>query len=223
MGSYWEHSSFAPPFVAAAGLPELVVPEGLGVNIHFTDPRAGEIEMLVEGGFRWVRMDFAWEATEREKGKYDFTAYDRLLANLEKHHLRTMLILDYANRHYDQGLSPASDEGRKAFARWAVAAARHFRGRDILWEMHNEPNIQFWKPKPDVQQYIELALEVGRALRQAEPGEQYMGRRPLASTCRFWKHASGQDFSNTGRRFRSILIGSKPRKQWPASMLGFGS
>jgi hypothetical protein len=41
--------------------------------------------------------------------------------------------------------------------------------------MYNEPNIQFWKPKPDVQQYVKLALEVGKALRAAEPGEQYVG------------------------------------------------
>jgi len=65
-------------FVPAADLPGLVVPEGLGVNIHFTDPKPGEMDMLSQGGFRWVRMDFAWDATERERGRYDFSAYDRL-------------------------------------------------------------------------------------------------------------------------------------------------
>ncbi len=65
-------------------------------------------------------------------------------------------------------------------ARWAVAAARHFRGRGILWEMYNAPNIGFWKPKPNVDQYAALALEVGRALRAAEPGETYLG--PATST-----------------------------------------
>jgi polysaccharide biosynthesis protein PslG len=163
------------PLVSATELPELVVPAGLGVNIHFTDPRPGEMEMIAQGGFRWVRMDLGWGTSEREKGKYDFSAHERLLASLEKHHIRAILILDYANRHYDQGLSPASDEGRKAFARWAAAAARHFRGRGVLWEMYNEPNITFWKPKPDVKQYVKLALEVGKALREAEPGEQYIG------------------------------------------------
>ena len=104
-----------------------VLPDGLGVNIHFTDAKPGEMEMLAEGGFRWVRMDFAWGGTEREKGKYDFTAYDRLLKSLDEHKIRALLILDYSNRHYDGGLSPHSDEGRKAFARWAAAAAKHFQ------------------------------------------------------------------------------------------------
>ena len=165
----------APASLAAAELPPLVVPEGLGVNIHFTDPRPGEMEMLAAAGLRWVRMDFAWNGTEREKGKYDFAAYDRLMAALEKHKIRALLILDYSNRHYDKGLSPATDEGRKAFAQWAAAAAKHFRDRGILWEMYNEPNIFFWRPKPDVSQYVKLALEVGKALREAAPDEMYIG------------------------------------------------
>ena len=165
----------AAAHAARADLPDFVVPDGLGVNIHFTDPRPGEMEMLAQAGFRWVRMDFAWSGTEREKGKYDFSAYDRLMAALARHKMRALLILDYANRHYDGGLSPASDEGRQAFARWAAAAAKHFAGRGILWEMYNEPNIGFWKPKPNVQHYTKLALEVGRALRAAAPEEMYIG------------------------------------------------
>ncbi len=156
------------------------MPDGLGVNIHFTDPQPGEMEMLVAAGFRWVRMDFAWEGTERDRGKYDFSAYDHLMATVDKHRIRAMFILDYANRNYDRGLSPSSEEGRQAMARWAAAAARHFRGRGILWEMYNEPNISFWKPKPDVNQYAKLALEVGRAIRAAEPAEMYVG--PATST-----------------------------------------
>lgn len=162
--------------IAALGqLPGPTVPEGLGVNIHFTDPRPGEVEMMAAAGMRWARMDFHWGGTEREKGKYDFLAFERLLAALEQHKVRSLWILDYSNRHYDEGLSPYSDEGRKAFARWAAAAAKHFRGHGILWEMYNEPNIGFWKPKPDVKQYVKLALEVGRALREAAPGELYIG------------------------------------------------
>jgi len=167
----------------AVASPPPVVPEGLGVNIHFTDPKPGEMKMLAEGGFRIVRMDFGWSSTEREAGKYDFSAYDRLLAALEPHGIKALFILDYSNKNYDGGLSPCSDEGRKAFAAWAVAAAVHFKGRGILWEMYNEPNIQFWKPKPKVEDYVLLALEVGKALREAAPGEAYIG--PATSTMDF--------------------------------------
>jgi polysaccharide biosynthesis protein PslG len=159
----------------AADLPGPAVPGGLGVNIHFTDAKPGEMKQLAEAGVRWVRMDLAWAGTEREKGNYDFSAYDRLMADLERFNIRAIFILDYTNPHYDSGISPATDEGRAAFARWAVAAVKHFRGKGVIWEMYNEPNIGFWKPKPDVEHYIKLALAVGKALREAEPKEIYIG------------------------------------------------
>jgi len=115
--------------------------DGLGVNIHFTDPRPGELDMLAAGGFRWVRMDFAWGRTERESGRYDFSAYERLLEALQPHGIRALFILDYSNPLYEKDRSVVTEPGRKAFARWAAAAAEHFQGRGILWEIWNEPNI----------------------------------------------------------------------------------
>ena len=60
-------------------------PSGFGVNIHFTDAQPGEIKMIAAAGFRWVRMDFKWDATERERGVYDFSAYQRLLSALDQY------------------------------------------------------------------------------------------------------------------------------------------
>ncbi|MCC7343649.1 MAG: hypothetical protein IT573_01845, partial [Deltaproteobacteria bacterium] len=60
-------------------IPPLVVTDGFGVNIHFTDPQPGEMKKIAESGARWVRMDLHWDGTEREKGVYDFSAYDRLV------------------------------------------------------------------------------------------------------------------------------------------------
>jgi hypothetical protein len=41
--------------------------------------------------------------------------------------------------------------------------------------MYNEPNFKFWRPKPNVKDYIVLALEVGEAIRTVAPGEVYIG------------------------------------------------
>jgi len=164
-------------FVAdAANAAEPAVPDGFAVNIHFTDPKPGEMKLLADAGFKWVRMDFHWGATEREKGQYDFRAYDRLMTALQEHGIRALFILDYGNRHYDNGLAPCSDEGRAVFARWAAAAVEHFKGRGVLWEMWNEPNLkQFWKPEPNVTNYIALARAVGKAIKTVAPREHYCG------------------------------------------------
>lgn len=165
-------SSFACPPSSNAS----VIPEGFGVNIHFTDPNPGELNMLSGAGFRWVRMDFKWDATEKERGRYDFSAYDRLMTELDAHGVRALFILDYGNPLYDNGAPPRNETTRTAFVHWAVAAAKHFAGRGILWEVYNEPNHSlFWPPKPDVQEYIALAMTVGRAFRASVPQEKLIG------------------------------------------------
>jgi hypothetical protein len=152
------------------------IPEGLGVNIHFTDPQPGEIKMIAEAGFRWVRMDFKWDLTEPANAQYDFAPYDRLMTELKPFGIRVLFILDYGNPLYDGGAPPRTEAGRQVFARWAVAAAKHFAGRGVIWETYNEPNhAQFWPPRPNAGDYVALALTVARAFREAVPDEKLIG------------------------------------------------
>jgi len=167
-----KNCTFIPQSTSAS----LAIPNGFGVNIDFTDPRPGEIKMLSEAGFRWVRMDLVWEATEKEPGRYDFSAYDRLMTALEPFGIHALFILDYANHLYDNGAPPRAEATRQAFARWAVAAGKHFAGRGALWEVYNEPNqLGFWRPQPNAQEYAALALAVGRAFHETLPDEKLIG------------------------------------------------
>src|SRR4029077_10830803 len=99
-------------------------------------------------------------------------------------------ILDYSNKLYEEmvtGPHPQTGKphrttasqrhpGRVAsFARRAAAAAKHFHGRHVLWELWNEPNIDFWSPKPDARQYIALALAASRAIRKEDPQATIIG------------------------------------------------
>lgn len=80
---------------AWSGTPNLQnVEGGWGVNIHFTDPKPGEIKLIAAAGFRWVRMDFKWDVTERERDRYDFAAYDILVKELDQFKIRALFILD---------------------------------------------------------------------------------------------------------------------------------
>ena len=155
-------------------LPSTTVPDGWGVNIHFTDPQPREMEMIAKAGFKWVRMDFFWQEIEKEKGVYDFSADDRLMASLKKNGIRPIFILDYGNDLYEKG-SPRSPKAVAAFAAFAAASVTHFKGQGVVWEMWNEPNIFFWKPSPNVNDYITLATAVGKSIRKAEPQEWYVG------------------------------------------------
>ncbi len=165
----------AVPSVNAGTIPGPVIPAGLGVNIHFTSPRPGEMRMLAAAGFKWVRMDFLWADTEKHKGIYTFGAYDHLLKRLKAYHIRAYLILDYGNPLYNHMLPPTSPAARRAFCRWVAAAVRHFKGQGVIWELWNEPNGGFWKPRPDARAYAQLAVAVGRAIRRVNPRAIYVG------------------------------------------------
>ncbi|MGO8701646.1 MAG: cellulase family glycosylhydrolase [Limisphaerales bacterium] len=168
-----------------AQVPPAVIPAGVGVNIHFVTGHETDLDMIADAGFRFIRMDFQWDGIERTQGNYDWSAYDQLTANLEKRGLRAIYILDYKNALYEAQVpahravgepvpeeytaSPRHPESVAAFAKWAAEAARHFHGRGVIWEIYNEPNGNFWRPKPDVGEYTTLALATAKAIREAEP------------------------------------------------------
>jgi len=170
---------------SADGLPDLKIPDGVGVNIHFTAGHGRDLDMIAAAGFKWVREDFFWTSIERQKGQYDWSEYDALTADLDKRGMHAYFILDYSNPLYEDTVvstnpitgqldhgttaSPQHPESVAAFAKWAAAAAEHFRGRGVIWEIWNEPNISFWKPKADAAQYTTLALATAKAVRAADP------------------------------------------------------
>jgi hypothetical protein len=75
-------------------IPPDLIPAGVGVNIHFVTGHSRDLDLITNAGFRFVRMDFSWEATERKVGVYDWTEYDELTAHLEQRGLRALYILD---------------------------------------------------------------------------------------------------------------------------------
>ncbi|HEY0865951.1 MAG TPA: hypothetical protein VGE01_01155 [Fimbriimonas sp.] len=180
-------------------LPDLTVPNGWGVNIHFNDPQPGEMEKLAAAGFRWIRQDLSWGGVEREKGTYDFEPLARLFDACDRHGIRPLIILDYGNDLYEKG-APKTPESRAAFCRMVEALMGRFKGRGALWEMWNEPNIFFWQPKANVEEYIPLAAEVGETIRRVAPEEYYVGPA-----------TSGFDWSFLERCFQAGLL-----KYWDA-------
>ncbi len=165
---------FSPVARGAQPLPELTIPNGFGVNIHFTGlPK--DLTMIAEAGFKFIRMDLVWSSVEKTKGEYDFkgTGYDTLTLGCEQLGIRVLYILDYSNELYESDRSVRTDAGRKAFADFAEAAAKRYAGKGILWEVWNEANIkQFWTPQPSMDDYCKLVEAVAPRIRQADPSGQ---------------------------------------------------
>jgi beta-glucosidase/6-phospho-beta-glucosidase/beta-galactosidase len=73
-----------------------------GVDIHFVTGHEKDLDMIAAAGFKFVRMDLLWQATEPAKGTYNWVSYDELTANLEKRGIRAILILCYSNSLYEK-------------------------------------------------------------------------------------------------------------------------
>ena len=152
---------------------ESIIPETVGFNIHITGPES-DLDRIKESGIKIVRKDLFWDTVERSKSTYDFSRYDRLLGGLEKRRIRVLFILCYGNSLYPNPEN--TEEGRRAYARFAAEAVSHYKDHNVLWEIWNEPNVEhFWNGPGThnsaefADQYIELVKTVVPAMREANP------------------------------------------------------
>jgi hypothetical protein len=157
------------------------VGNNFGVNIHRAT--GADFDLIAKAGLRIVRLDLTWERVEGTKGIYDWSGYDRTLAELRARGLRALLILAYSNsvyatpvtvRHHDRDVTrvaaPLSAEARAAFVGWGQSAAQHFARDNPMFEIWNEPDQDlFWPPHSDSHQYAELANATCQAIRSVDP------------------------------------------------------
>lgn len=112
----------------------------------------GDMQQVAEA-FRVARAGLLWDETEQVKGVYNFSVFDQLLAEFEDANVQPLWLLAFGNPIYtgSRMIGPATPAARQAFAAWAVAAMKHYRGHRIIWELYNEPNIpKNSKPLADV-------------------------------------------------------------------------
>ena len=148
------------PFIPALPGSGLLLPR-LAVNIHFTSDDA-LLNAAQGAGFSWVRMDLTWGYIEKTKGVYNWSDYDRLVNSARSRGMNVLYILDYGNPLYTGAsvkdpiyLPPTNAAGIQAFANFAYAAAKHFAGKGVRFEIWNEPNItQFWPPTNNSSIYV---------------------------------------------------------------------
>jgi hypothetical protein len=139
----------------------------IGVNVHRLRGNAA-LDLARAAGFQFARADLLWERVE-QNGAYRLLAYDALMNALQARGMGALLILDYGHPDHG-GKVPKTPGDIAAFGRFAEAAASHFKGRDVRYEIWNEPDLEhFWPPKPNAQQYAALLREAVLAIHKADP------------------------------------------------------
>ena len=111
----------------------------------------------------------------------------------------------------------------------------------MIWEIYNEPNTKmFWPPRPAADEYVALALAVGRAFRVAVPNEKLIGPAtagidfPFIEACfnagllEHWSAVSVHPYrqsdpeaaANDFCRLRKMMASSAERKSVPPAGAG---
>jgi len=167
-GICWLASPAAPPEDSPFGVTMHV--EGLGDRV----PQV--LGLAKQMGAKWVRTRFVWETIEAGKGKYVFPKdYDRFFQIADQLGLKTLGVLGDLHPDYDEGKAPTSEEGVRAFVRYAEAVVKRYAKNCTHWEVWNGTNSGRYGSAESPDAYMRLLPKVYRAIKKADPNSTVIG------------------------------------------------
>jgi len=158
-----------------ATFPDSTVPNPFGVQLKAGNTSAQNLDQIKDIGLKFIRRGFTWPNIEKTPGVYDFKDYDKLVDDAQQRGLSIVGTIALNNKK----IAPEAyqDAGREAFVKFAAAVVAHYKGRPIIWEIWNEPNIAtFWSKHGAgansdgfADEYTALVKAAVPAMRQADP------------------------------------------------------
>ena len=148
---------------------EQSAPGSWGVNVQ--TPFNGSAMASI--GAQWVRLTLRWADIERgAAGRYEWSDAEKVISNyIDANHLHVIgqLAVDQLNPLYAQDIADKPKVSR-AIADWIGATAKHFKGRGIIWEIGDEPEVfpmgGYWN---DAVTYTKMARLSAEAIKRADP------------------------------------------------------
>jgi polysaccharide biosynthesis protein PslG len=163
-------------FVPSRGEPEqsrFGLADGGDLETLSGSERARYLDGVAATGAKWIRVGLYWSVIQpRGRSSYAWTPFDRIVAAARARGLNVLGVLIYtppwARPPGADPSTPPSDPSE--YARFAAAAAAHFRGRGVrAYEIWNEPNnSSFWAPGPDPARYAQLLRLAYPAIKGAD-------------------------------------------------------
>ena len=143
----------------------------VGINVHV--PGADLLDLCVDAGVGWVRMDGDWLNLNPASGRYEWTALDAAVDAARTRGLRVYLTLAYtpawvprvARTRTDSGTNNDEPVTSAEWSTFVTEAVRHYRARGVThFGIWNEPNLDgFWESAAGIDAYIDKILVPGAA------------------------------------------------------------
>ncbi len=165
---------------ATSPLPQAGFPQSIGVQLkNGPDWTTATLDKAHALNFQIVRKGVYWSGVEKVKGVYDFSASDAQIEHAQKLGQLVIVTLFSSNDLYEKrdGVKGVTtEEGRQGFAKFAAAAATRYKGKKVIFEIWNEPNVRtFWgnhgthNTKPFADEYSALVNAVVPEMLKADP------------------------------------------------------
>lgn len=158
----------------------LAIPFSTGIQLKNEDMSAAALNKAQASGVKLVRKAIYWQNIETAPGVYNWSQPDTWIADMESRGFSMLITLVWNNRIYEDIYDRAivTEPGRQAFANWAADVADRYAGKDIVFEIWNEPNLRsFWHENPEnvsntdamAEEYTELVKDAAPAMKAADP------------------------------------------------------
>ena len=139
-----------------------------GVMTHFAQGWDRDIiPLIAKAGIRHIRDEQDWDTVEPEPGRFAFPqAYTAYMAEARSHGIEPLIVMSFANDHYDDGLTPYTDAGREGYARYGEAILDQYGDQLRALEIWNEYNGSFASGPATEDRPLHYAKMLEQAYRQ---------------------------------------------------------
>ena len=152
-----------------------------GVCTHYRSTHwpLESMDLIARAGIKYIRDEMSWGRVERKKGVFEFDPrFDQYVDHALSLGIEPMIILDYANKNYDGGNFPVSDEAVKGFAQYCYEVVKRYKGKIRLFEIWNEWSVacgMHGKKGNAPENYAKLIAAAGPAVKKANPDAVVIG------------------------------------------------
>ncbi len=182
MKRFWA-ALFLLALISSAGVSAKATSKPKRVNpvcssAHFTWLSQADLDrqttFMQQAGIQWVRLDFAWFDMEPWPNVHTFSEYDRIVNTASAHGLKVIaLVTQYGippfyRQDSTNWMSPPANP--QDYKRFTQALASHFRGEIQLYELGNEPDLDWaWPPAANVASYSALLKAGYQGIKAGDP------------------------------------------------------
>lgn len=153
----------------AAALPVAAQVSPFGVCAHLGGgdefkAHEQELQLMQDAGIHWARADFSWSYFEGKQGQWKYDNYDTIVAAAKRHDVNLLPILCY-----NVDWATPAHEHLTEWCNYVKTVVTRYQGDLKYWEVWNEPNIGFWKPKPNPTEYTALLKATYATIKAINP------------------------------------------------------